>query len=199
MTAMRVLMIDAGPDPASTTAVALAEIQRQLQVDHVESERVYVGGQSFLRCRFCGACGSSSRCALDDGLNALLEKAEAADAYVFASQSHYGVADGGLTLLIHRFVTADHTCAGKPVALVVTCRRSGATSALAELTSFFAMKSMPIVSSSYWNVLVGNTPELARQDKEGLRTMRNLARNLSWLIKSIQAGRSLDLCFPSLE
>lgn len=121
------------------------------------------------------------------------------DAYIFASQSHYGVANGDLALLVHRFVTADRTCEGKPVATVVTCRRSGATSALAELNSFFAMKSMPLVTSSYWNLLVGNTPELALQDAEGLRTMRNLAQNPVWLPKRIDAGRQQGIEKPVLE
>ena len=85
------------------------------------------------------------------------------------------------------------------MATVVTCRRSGATSALAELNSFFAMKSMPVVNSSYWSLLVGSTPEQVSQDEEGLRTMRNLARNMAWLLKSIDAGRKQGIQSPPLE
>ncbi|MPN20167.1 hypothetical protein SDC9_167544 [bioreactor metagenome] len=109
------------------------------------------------------------------------------------------MADGGLCSLIHRFITADRTCQGKPVATVVTCRRSGATSALATLNSFFAMKSMPVVTSTYWNLLIGATPALARQDTEGLRTMRNLARNMAWLLKCMQAGKRNGIQNPDLE
>ncbi len=196
---MRVLMIDAGPTPDSTTFVALDEIRGQLRLEGVESEIVHVGNQNVKGCLFCNSCKKTGRCVLDDCLNPILERAAEADAYIFVSQSHYGVANGDLALLIHRFVTADKTCEGKPVATVVTCRRSGATSALAELNSFFAMKSMPLVTSSYWNLLVGNTPELALQDTEGLRTMRNLARNLAWMLKSIDAGRQQGVEKPILE
>lgn len=196
---MRVLMIDAGPTPESSTAVALDEIRRQLRLEGIGCDLVYIGGQKVKGCLFCGGCKETGRCVLEDCLNPILERAAAADAYVFASQSHYGVASGDLALLIHRFVTADRTCTGKPVATLVTCRRSGATSALAELNSFFAMRSMPIVTSTYWNLLVGSTPELARRDEEGLRTMRNLARNMAWLLKNIHAGRQQGIEAPSLE
>lgn len=196
---MRVLMIDAGPNPESTTYIALNEIRGQLQKEGVECEIVHTGGQNVEGCRFCNSCKKTGRCVLDDCLNPLLERAAEADAYIFASQSHYGVANGNLALLIHRFITADPTCVGKPVATVVTCRRSGATSALAELNSFFAMKSMPVVNSSYWNLLVGSTPEQVSQDEKGLRTMRNLARNMAWLLKSIDAGRKQGIQSPTLE
>lgn len=194
-----VLMIDAGPVPASSTAVALEEIQRQLQLEGIKCDLVYIGDKPVQSCLFCGHCKDTGRCVLDDCLNPILERGARADGYIFASQSHYGAASGSLASLIHRFVTADRTCTGKPVAAVVTCRRSGATSALSELNSFFAMKSMPIVTSSYWNLLVGSTPELVRQDLEGLRTMRNLARNFAWLLKSLDAGRQQGIPAPILE
>jgi len=190
---MRVLMIDAGPAPESTTFVALEEIRRQLLAEQVSSELVYIGAQPVSDCHFCGGCRQSGRCVQRDCLNPILERAEQADAYIFACQSHYGAINGRLAMLVHRFVTADKTRVGKPVACVVTCRRSGATSALAQLNSYFSMSSMPIVSSTYWHVLVGSTPELARQDQEGLRTMRNLARSMAWLLKSIESGRQSGL------
>ena len=192
-------MIDAGPTQESSTYVALNEVCGQLRLEGIESEIIYVGDQNVKGCLFCNSCKKTGRCVLDDCLDSILERAAQADAYIFASQSHYGVANGNLAQLIHRFVTADRTCTGKPVAAIVTCRRSGATSALAELNSFFAMKSMPIVTSSYWNLLVGSTPEQAQRDEEGLRTMRNLARNLAWLMKSIHAGRQQGITFPDLE
>ena len=196
---MRVLRIDAGPTQGSSTSVALDEICGQFRLEGIECDLVHIGGQNVKGCLFCNSCKMTGRCVLDDCLNPILARAAAADAYIFASQSHYGAANGDLALLIHRFVTADRTCTGKPVATLVTCRRSGATSALAELNSFFAMKSMPIVTSTYWNLLIGSTPELARRDEEGLRTMRNLARNMAWLMKSICAGRQQGIKAPALE
>lgn len=196
---MRVLMIDAGPAPNSSTFIALNEIRNQLRLEKVECELVHIGGQDVQDCLFCNNCKKTGLCVLDDCLNPILQRAVSADAYIFASQSHYGVANGNLVLLIHRFITADRTCVGKPVATVVTCRRSGATSALAELNSIFAMKSMPIVTSSYWNLLVGSTPELAQKDEEGLRTMRNLARSMAWLLKNIDAGRQRGVQAPIWE
>ena len=192
-------MIDAGPNPESTTYIALNEIRGQLQKEGVECEIVHTGGQNVEGGRFCNSCKKTGRCVLDDCLNPLLERAAEADAYIFASQSHYGVANGNLALLIHRFITADLTCVGKPVATVVTCRRSGATAALDQMNKYMADCNMPIVPSQYWNVVHGNTPDEVRQDTEGLQTMRVLARNMAWLLKCIALGREHGIGFPAHE
>lgn len=196
---MKVLMIDAGPTPDSTTYVALDAIRGQLMEEGIECALAHIGGQAIHSCLFCGGCKTTGRCVQEDCLNPVLEQAAEADAYIFASQSHYGVANGALASFIHRFITADSTCQGKPVATVVTCRRSGGTSALAELNTFFAMRSMPLVTSTYWNLMVGSTPEQVRGDVEGLKTMRNLARNMAWMLKSIEAGQKQGVEKPTLE
>ncbi len=183
---MKVLMLDAGPDPSSTTAVALHEIQSQLEQEGVESEVLFIGHDP-------------DKCNMDAVVQEMLGKTSETDGYIFACQGHFGVANSCLATVLHRFFNADSTCVNKPVSAVITCRRSGGTSALAELNSFFTMKGLPLVSSSYWNVLVGNTPELVRQDTEGLKTMRNLARNMAWMLKSIEAGKAAGLAKPTLE
>lgn len=183
---MKVLMVDAGPGPASTTAVALEEIGRQLEEDGVKPELLCIGDDP-------------TRGGVDQAVQTMVDMAEETDGYVFACQGHFGVANSCLAAVLHRFFNTGVACVNKPVSAVITCRRSGGTSALAELNSFFTMKGMPLVSSTYWNVLVGATPELVKQDAEGLKTMRNLARNMAWMLKSIEAGKAAGLEKPVLE
>ena len=183
---MKLLMLDAGPDPSSTTAVALREIRAQLDKEGVDSEVLYIGNDP-------------DKCDMDAIVQTMIDKTSETDGYIFACQGHFGVANSCLATVLHRFYNADSSCVNKPVSAVITCRRSGGTSALAELNSFFTMKGLPLVSSTYWNVLVGNTPELVEQDSEGLKTMRNLARNMAWMLKSIEAGKSVGLQKPVLE
>ena len=183
---MKLLMLDAGPDPTSTTAVALREIRIQLDKEGIESEVLYIGNDP-------------NQCNIDAIVRTRLDKTDETDGYIFACQGHFGVANSCLATVLHRFYNVDSSCVNKPVSAVITCRRSGGTSALAELNSFFTMKGLPLVSSTYWNVLIGNTPELVKEDVEGLKTMRNLARNMAWMLKSIEAGKSAGLQKPILE
>ena len=183
---MKVLMLDAGPGPTSNTAVALEEIRRQLEQEGVEPEILCIGDDP-------------TQGGVDRAVRTMADMAEETDGYVFACQGHFGVANSCLATVLHRFFNTGAVCVNKPVSAVITCRRSGGTSALAELNSFFTMKGMPLVSSTYWNVLVGSTPEMVKQDAEGLKTMRNLARNMAWMLKSIEAGKADGLEKPALE
>lgn len=183
---MKVLILDAGPGLDSTTAVAINEVGVQLNAEGVEFEILCVGDDP-------------TRCGIDDMVQRMVDKADETDGYIVACQGHFGVANSCLATVLHRFFNTGVSCVNKPVSAIITCRRSGGTSALAELNSFFTMKGMPLISSTYWNVLVGNTPELVKQDKEGLKTMRNLARNMAWILKSVEAGKAAGLKKPALE
>lgn len=195
---MKVLMIDAGPRPDSSTAASLEIVAGELVLQAIEVETVYIGQETVSPCRGCGFCADKNRCAIDDIVNTLIEKSETAEAYIVATQSHYSAASGLLTMVLHRFLLAGKHHAHKPAAAVVTCRRSGGMTAFHELNAFFSMKSMPIVSSSYWNILYGTEPEQIRADEEGVRTMKNLARNLAYLLRCKQAGQQCGIMPPIL-
>ncbi len=190
---MKILIIDAGPNPESTTSVGIKEFCKQLSEEGVDSEVLFIGDQPIARCTLCGACAKNDRCAIDDIVNVALEKGESADGFVFATQGHFGVANGYLAAFMHRFLNTSKFYLNKPVASIVTCRRTGGTSTLAELNAFYTMRSMPIVSSTYWPVLMGANPDAVKQDAEGLKTMRNLARNMAWMVKSIDAGKKAGI------
>lgn len=135
----------------------------------------------------------------DDTLNAGLEKAKTADGFIFGSPVHYAAASGALTSFLDRFFYAGKDFAYKPGAAIVSCRRGGAAAAFDQLNKYFTIANMPIVSSQYWNMVHGNTPEEVKQDLEGMQTMRTLGKNMAWLLKSIQAGKEAGVKLPEKE
>ena len=141
------------------------------------------------------------RCVFDDDVaNRVLEKAREADGLVIGSPVHYASAAGGITAVMDRvFYAGSRFLAHKPGAAVVSCRRAGSTAALDQLNKYFTIAQMPVVSSVYWNMVHGNTPQEVEQDLEGLQVMRTLGRNMAWLLQCIQAGRSAGVEPPTRE
>ena len=132
----------------------------------------------------------------------LLDKAAEADGFVFGSPVHYAAASGTITSFLDRAFYAGNrrgVFAGKPGAVVVSCRRGGASAAFDQLNKYLTISSMPVVSSQYWNQVHGNTPDEVRQDLEGMQTMRTLGRNMAWLLRCIEAGRRAGIDFPQAE
>ena len=120
--------------------------------------------------------------------------------YIFGSPIHYASASGALTSFMDRaFYSGGSKMAGKPAAAVVSCRRGGATAGFDQINKYFTINNMPVVSSQYWNMVHGNTPDEVRQDEEGLQTMRTLGNNMAWLIKCIEAGKKAGITFPERE
>lgn len=133
-----------------------------------------------------------------DQVNVALDKAAKADGFIFGSPVHYASAGGAITSFLDRmFFAGKENMVYKPGAAVVSCRRAGSTATLDQLNKYFTISSMPLVGSSYWNMVHGNTPEEVLQDKEGLQTMRNLARNMAWLLHCIEAGKKRESLFLS--
>lgn len=127
---------------------------------------------------------------MDDAVNVFLEKAKESDAFVFGSPVHFASASGAITSFMDRvFYGRGALFANKPAASIVSCRRGGATATVDQLNKYFGISNMPIVSSQYWNMVHGNTPEEVRQDAEGMQTMRTLGDNMAWLLKNIQTGK----------
>ena len=172
---MKVLMINGSPHQQGNTAVALDEIAKQLKVNGIDSEIVWIGNKAV---RGCIACGGCSR-------NRISEKFAEADALIVGSPVYYGQPNGAVLSVIQRaFYSNGASISGKPAAAVAVCRRGGATASFETLNMPFQMMNMPVVGSQYWNILYGAAPGQASLDTEGLQTMRAMANNMAWLLKA---------------
>ncbi len=197
---MKVLLINGSPREKGCTFTALSEVSMALQAENIEAEIFHVGNKPIRGCIACGACANSNRCIFDDDtVNTALDKAKEADAFVFGSPVHYAAASGLITSFLDRFFYAGDGFQYKPGAAVVSCRRGGATTAFEQLNKYFTIANMPVVSSQYWNMVHGNTPEEVKQDLEGMQTMRTLGKNMAWLLKCIQAGKEAGVTLPEKE
>lgn len=197
---MKVLLINGSPHEKGCTYTALSEIAAQLEKDGVEAEIFWIGNKPIGGCIACGGCRKGEGCVFGEGVvNDCLNKLNAADGVVIGSPVHFAGPAGNLCALLDRVFYAKKSFAGKPGAAIVCCRRGGASASFDRLNKYFAISSMPIVSSQYWNSVHGNTPDEVRQDLEGLQTMRVLADNMAWLLKSIEAGRAAGVLYPAYE
>ncbi len=187
----KVLLLNGSPHPHGCTAAALEEIIGVLASEGMETELVHVGHQAVRGCVSCGACRKLGHCVFnDDPVNALAPKLEAADGLVIGSPVYYGSPNGTLLSLLDRlFYSTSFSKHMKVGAAVVSCRRGGNTASFDVLNKYFTISGMPVASSTYWNQVHGFTAEDVRKDLEGLQTMRNLARNMAFLIRAIAAER----------
>lgn len=189
---MKVLLINGSPKLKGCTYTALNEIAKELEAENIETEIFHIGNQPIRGCIGCGGCKSNNRCVFnDDTVNKAIEKVKEADGIIFGSPVHYAAASGSLTSFLDRLFYAygGKFLAYKPGASIVSCRRGGSTAAFDQLNKYFTISNMPIVSSQYWNMVHGNTPDEVRQDLEGMQIMRTLGRNMAWLLKSINIGK----------
>ena len=194
---MKVLLINGSPHEKGCTYTALSEIAGVLNENGIDTEIFQVGSDPIRGCVGCGGCAGKNRCVFQDQVNVALDKAAKADGFIFGSPVHYASAGGAITSFLDRmFFAGKENMVYKPGAAVVSCRRAGSTATLDQLNKYFTISSMPLVGSSYWNMVHGNTPEEVLQDKEGLQTMRNLARNMAWLLHCIEAGTKAGLSVP---
>lgn len=204
---MKVLLVNGSPHEAGCTSRALEEVARSLDEGGVESEVFWIGRQPVGGCTACGACAELGRCAFGDrdGVNEFREMAARADGFVFGAPVHYGRAGASLLGFMDRAFYSNgragrpNVFAHKPAAAVVSARRAGTTSALADIEKYFTISQMPIVSSRYWNMVHGQDAGQVEQDAEGLWTMRQLGRNMAWLLRCIEAGRAAGVALPEQE
>ena len=187
---MKVLMLNGSPRAGGNTATALREMEQVFQAEGVETEIVQVGGQQVRGCVACGGCAKLGRCVYDDAVNQLAPKFEACDGLVVGSPVYYASANATLVALLTRlFYSTPCDKSMKVGASVVAARRGGLSATFDELNKFFTISGMPVASSQYWNSVHGRLPGEAAQDAEGLQTMRTLARNMTFLMKSIALGK----------
>lgn len=190
MREINVLLLNGSPRENGNTAVALREMEKIFAQNGVRTETVLLGNRAIRGCTVCGACGKLGRCVFDDVVNELAPKFEAADGLVVASPVYYASANATLVACLDRlFQSTPFAKTMKVGASVVCARRGGCSATFDELNKYFTISGMPIASSQYWNSIHGRTPGEAEQDAEGLQTMRTLARNMTFLMRSIALGR----------
>ena len=187
---MKVLMINGSPRVGGNTSIALAEMQKIFEENGIETETVQVGNREIRGCIGCGYCFKHGCCTFEDILCEIAPKFEACDGLVVASPVYYASANGTLVCLLDRlFYSTSFDKTMKVGASVAVARRGGISSTFDQLNKYFTIAGMPVASSQYWNGVHGRAPREAEQDEEGLQTMRTLARNMSFLIKSIALGK----------
>ncbi|HZJ87717.1 MAG TPA: flavodoxin family protein [Sphaerochaeta sp.] len=187
---MHVLLINTSVHESGCTNRALREVATTLEENGVSTEILWIGNCALHGCTACGYCFEHGRCVHDDGMvNVAAEKAIASDALIIGSPVYYASMCGQGSAFSERlFRVAGSRLTHKPAAAVVSTRRGGASATFDRINKFFTLAAMPVVSSTYWNSVHGNTPEEVEQDLEGLQVMRNLGRNMAWLIQAIKAG-----------
>ena len=187
---MKVLMINGSPRANGNTSIALGEMEKVFAQEGVETEILSIGTKDVRGCIACGRCAETGKCVFDDIVNEAAPKFEACDGLVVASPVYYASANATLVAFLTRLFYSTHFDKSMKVgAAVVAARRGGLSATFDELNKFFTIAGMPVASSCYWNSIHGRLPGEALQDAEGLRVMRTLARNMTFLMKSIQLGK----------
>jgi multimeric flavodoxin WrbA len=201
---MKVLLVNGSPHKDGCTHTALAEVAKTLKKEGIETEIFWVGIKPIIGCIACGKCAKLGRCVFKDPVNEFLDIAKDADGFIFGSPVHYAAASGAITSFLDRVFFADMNSGRgsfylKPGAAIVSARRAGTTAAFDQLNKYFTIAQMPVISSRYWNMVHGMSPEEVKKDKEGLWTMRVLARNMAFFLKCKEAGLKAGVPLPKLE
>ena len=188
---MKVLMLNGSPKANGNTACALEEMKTVFDREGIEVEVVHVGHLAIRGCLACGTCYKNKKCSIDDDIvNELAEKLAECDGMVVGSPVYYAAPNATLVAILDRlFYSTRFDKRGKVGAAVVVARRGGCTAAFDQLNKYFAISGMPIVTSQYWNLIHGAKPGEASEDAEGLQTMRTLAENMVFLMKSVALGK----------
>lgn len=187
---MKVLIINGSPRVNGNTSIALAEMEKVFAQEGIETEVVQIGQKDIRGCIACGHCYEAGKCVFEDIVNEYAPKFEACDGLVVASPVYYASANATLIAFLDRlFYSTSFSKAMKVGASVAVARRGGASSTFDELNKYFTIAGMPVASSQYWNSVHGCSKGEAAEDAEGLQTMRTLARNMSFLMKSIALGK----------
>lgn len=187
---MKVLLLNGSPHTEGNTALALKEMAKVFAEEGVEAEIVHLGNQNIRGCIGCGTCYKTGTCVFDDVVKELAVKFQEADGMVIGSPVYYASANGTLIAALDRlFYSSRFDKRMKVGASIAVARRGGCTATFDQLNKYFTISGMPVASSQYWNMIHGARPGEAAQDAEGMQTMRTLARNMTFLMKSIALGK----------
>ena len=188
---MKVLLLNGSPKAKGNTALALSEMEKVFLQEGIEVETVQVGHLEVRGCMACQGCFKTGRCVIDDIVNELAEKLREADGMVVGSPVYFASANSTLTAVLDRLFYSDASDKTMKVgASVAVARRGGCSATFDQLNKYFTISGMPVASSQYWNSVHGRAPGEAAEDAEGLQTMRTLARNMTFLMKSIALGKA---------
>lgn len=199
---MKVLFINGSPHSKGCTWRGLSEIEKILLDNGIETEWVDVGTKDIRGCIACGYCRTHNKCVFNDIVNETSPKFEEADALIVGTPTYYAGPNGQLHSFMDRLFYSTMTTFSKTMkigAVVVSSRRAGSTSAFDDMNKYFTISAMPIVSSTYWNEVHGFTKEDVEKDLEGLQTLRNLGRNLVFMLKALNSQKEKDGGFPVQE
>lgn len=187
---IKVLMLNGSPKPNGNTSIALREMEKIFKENGVEVETVTVGNKAIRGCVACNTCYEKGKCVFDDVVNELAPKFEEADGLVVASPVYFASANATLIATLDRLFYSTHFDKTMKVGASVVCaRRGGCSATFDELNKYFTISNMPIAASQYWNCIHGRELREADRDEEGKQTMRVLARNMTFLMKSIELGK----------
>lgn len=193
-------MLNGSSKPNGNTYIALQEIGRQLEKEGIAYEIFQLGGGPVRDCIGCGGCSEEGCVFGDDKVNEFIAKAKEVDGFVFGTPVYYAHPSGRILSFLDRvFYSGGRAFAFKPGASVAVARRGGASASFDVLNKYFGISQMPVAGSTYWNSVHGRTPGEASQDAEGLQTMRNLAKNMAWMLKCFALGRENGVSLPGTE
>lgn len=198
---MKVILLNGSIHKEGCTYTALCEVAKELHAAGIETEILHIGAAPVRDCVACSTCKKLHRCVFDDDIvNRWLEACDGADGFVFGAPVYYAHPCGAMLSAMDRmFYASSKTFAHKPGAVVVSARRAGTTASLDALQKHLSIVGMPVITSTYWNMVHGNAPEEVKQDLEGMQTMRNLGRNMAWILKCIEAGKQAGIEEPAPE
>lgn len=187
---MKILILNGSPHINGCTSRALKEVEIILNKEGIETETIIVGNKDIRGCISCNGCKAKGKCVFDDLVNELADKFKNSEGILIGTPVYYAGANGTILSLLDRLFYSTHFDKTMKIgAAVLSSRRAGSTSAFDEINKYFTISNMPIVSSSYWNEVHGYTAEDVEKDLEGLQTMRNLGRNMAFMIKAINLGK----------
>jgi multimeric flavodoxin WrbA len=198
---MKILLVNGSPNSHGCTFTALSEVADTLNQENIDTQIFQLGKKPISGCLACRKCRKLNRCIIDDIANEFIDLAKGADGFVFGSPVYFASASGSFTAFMDRaFYAPDWSIFYlKPAAAVVSARRAGTTATFDQINKYFTICQMPIISSSYWNMVHGFTPEDVRKDLEGLQVMRNLGRNMAWFLRCKEAGAKGGVPLPERE
>lgn len=199
---MKVLLLNGSSRPSGCTYTALHEVAVSLEAAGIETETLFLGNEPVRDCTACGTCAKvPGKCVFDDDIvNRIIEKARSADGFIFGTPVYYAHPSGRILSVLDRvFYAGKSAFVHKPAAAIASARRAGSTATLDVLQKYFTISQMPVVASTYWTMVHGKQPEDVLKDEEGLQTMRNLASNMAWMLRCIEAGKATGIQPPQAE
>lgn len=198
---MKVLLFNGSPRANGCTFTALSEIAGILNAQGIETEILQIGSGPVQDCIACGGCAGKDQCVFaNDCVNEWIEKANQADGFVFGTPVYYAHPSGRILSAMDRmFYAGGKYFKQKPAAVIASARRAGTTATLDTISKHLTINQMPVITSTYWNMVHGNTPDEVKQDLEGMQTMRNLGENMAWILKCIEAGKQSGIPVPQTE